>query len=128
LLPIATVVALGWREVMQPLQGVITGLLAAVMAAASAFTGYFAGDLNAWTVLSITLIALTLLLQPLLLAGTRRYRMRWLPEAIQRALARPPLTQAAALLRAGVWALPFVLLLILDIAIPVVYILPQLGS
>lgn len=128
LLPIATVVALGWREVMQPLQGVITGLLAAVMAAASAFTGYLSGDINTWTVLSITLIALTLLLQPLLLAGTQRYRMRRLPEGMQRVLAQSPFTQAAALLRAGVWALPFVLLFVLDIAIPVVYILPQLGS
>lgn len=126
LLPIATVVALGWREVMQPLQGVITGLLAAVMAVASALTGYLAGSMEPWTVLSITLIALALLLQPLLLAGTQRYRMRWMPDRIQTALARPPLIQAAAALRAGVWALPFVLLFLLDCAIPILFIVPQL--
>jgi hypothetical protein len=69
LLPISTVVALGWREVLQPLQGAITGFMAAVLAVATAVSSTVTGDMNKWTVLSIGLIALVLFCQPLLLGG-----------------------------------------------------------
>lgn len=128
LLPISTVVALGWREVMQPLQGVITGLLALVMAAATAFSGSVTGAMNKWTVLTIGVFALLLLCQPLLLAGTRPEGARRGPGWWVRGVAHP---LVGRLLRQGrrlAWALPFVLLLLLNLAIPHWFILPQLGN
>jgi hypothetical protein len=127
LLPISTVVALGWREVLQPLQGVITGMMAAVLAVATALSGTVTGYTNKWTVLAIGLIALILLFQPLLLGGVGPDTLRWLPARVRRWMARPFL---AWLLRQGrslVWALPFILLFILDLAIPQLFIIPQLG-
>ena len=128
LLPISTVVALGWREVLQPLQGAITGFLAAVMAAAMLLMGALVGDTDKWTVLSMGLIAVVLLCQPLLLAGASRYPLRWLPGWFKRWLARPGVAGALTVGRAAVWALPFALLLLLDLVIPPWFIVPQLGG
>lgn len=41
MLPISTAVALGWREVLQPLQGLITGTLGAVSAGAIFVSGLY---------------------------------------------------------------------------------------
>ena len=89
LLPISTVVALGWREVLQPLQGAITGFMASVLAVATAVSGTVTGDVNKWTVLSIALIALVLLCQPLFLGGVGPDTLRWLPSSTRQWMARP---------------------------------------
>ncbi len=126
LLPISTLVALGWREVMQPLQGVITGVLALVLTAGIALASYATGILDKWALLAAALIALTLVAQPLLLAGTHRYGAAWLSPAARARLDTPAAAFVLAGLRAWVWALPFVLLFALDLAIPYAFIVPQL--
>jgi hypothetical protein len=126
ILPISTIIALGWREVLQPLQGAITGLLAGVLAMSVALAGYVSGGVDRWTVLSISLIALVLLLQPLLLGGTNRYTLRWLPKWIKERLSLPAIASGTAVLRTAVWALPFLLFMLLSLAIPRLYIIPQL--
>lgn len=126
LLPISTIIALGWREVLQPLQGAITGLLAAVLALAIALVGTVNGDLNKWTLLSVTVIALVLLCQPLLL-GDQADTLRWLPGKLKRFLARPLPARLLQGGRALVWALPFILLLVLNLMIPSLFIVPQLA-
>jgi hypothetical protein len=126
LLPISTFVALGWREVMRPLQGVITGILATILAIALAFTGYVGGSLDKWTILTIALFAIPLLLQPLLFLGIDGYMLPWLPTAVQHRAATPAMVRAGYILRFSVWVAPYVLLIILDLLIPRLYLLPQL--
>jgi hypothetical protein len=126
LLPIGTVVALGWREVLQPLQGAITGFMATVLAIATAVSGTVTGDMNKWTVLSIGLIALVLLCQPLLLGGVGPDTLRWLPVRVRQWMARPRVAWLLRLARSLVWALPFILLFVLDLAIPHMFIVPML--
>ncbi len=128
LLPISTIVALGWREVLHPLQGWITGLLAAVLAASLAVTGLVNGTLDKWTVLIIGLISLLLLLQPLLLAGTDLPNMKWLPHWYRRFMRKHWVMGLSGGIRSLIWALPFLLLLLLNLAIPWLYIMPQLGG
>jgi hypothetical protein len=130
LLPISTVVALGWREVLQPLQGAITGGMALVLAAATAIAGLFTvtGELEKWTLLAMILIALLLLFQPLLLGGTNAHTLRWLPPRLKRRMAQPPVAGLLGAARGVAWALPFVLLFLLDLAIPRLFIVPQLGG
>jgi hypothetical protein len=127
LLPISTVVALGWREVMQPLQGAITGFMATVLAVATAVSGTVTGDVNKWTILTIGLIALVLFCQPLLLGGVGLGTLRWLPLPVRQWMARPRVAWLLRQLRSLTWALPFILLLALDFAIPHLFIVPQLG-
>ena len=79
LLPIGTIVALGWREVMQPLQGLITAVLALVVAVGVTAAGMVTGAEYKWTVMTVGCIALLLLLQPLLLAGTSQGTLRRMP-------------------------------------------------
>ncbi|MBX3013249.1 MAG: glycosyltransferase family 39 protein [Caldilineaceae bacterium] len=126
LLPISTFVALGWREVMRPLQGLITGFLAVVLAGALMVAGLVSGGPNKWTLLTIAPTALLLLLQPFLFIGTAGYPLRWLPQGVYAFWARP----RPALLRRGLrflaWIIPFCLLVLLDALIPMLYIVPQL--
>lgn len=126
LLPISTVVALGWREVLQPLQGAITGFMATVLAVATAVSSTVTGDMNQWTVLAIGLIALVLFCQPLLLGGVGPEALRWLPNSTRQWMARPRVAVVLRLVRSLTWAIPFILLLILDLAIPHLFIVPQL--
>jgi hypothetical protein len=121
-------VALGWREVLQPLQGAITGFLAAVTAAAMMLMGTLIGATSKWTLLSMALIAVLLWSQPLLLGGTGRYQQRWLPGWYRRWLTHPVVAAVMYGARAAIWALPFILLLLLDLVIPSWYIVPQLGD
>ena len=107
LLPISTFVALGWREVMRPLQGLITGFLAVVLAAALAIAGLVSGGLDKWTLLTIGLMALLLLVQPLLFIGTDGYTLRWLPQRFHAFWARPRPAFLRCGLRALLWMTPF---------------------
>lgn len=126
LLPISTFVALGWREVMRPLQGIITGFLAVVLAVALTTAGMVTGGLNKWTLLTIGFMALVLLLQPLLFIGTEGYLVRWLPPGVSTWCARPFPAFVRRSLRTLAWMAPFLLLLLLDALIPALYIVPQL--
>jgi hypothetical protein len=126
LLPISTFVALGWREVMRPLQGVITGLLAAILAVALAFTGYVGGSMDKWTILTIGLFTIPLLLQPFLFLGVDGYMLPWLPAALQQRAATPAMVRAGYILRFSVWVAPYALLVVLNLLIPRLYLLPQL--
>jgi 4-amino-4-deoxy-L-arabinose transferase-like glycosyltransferase len=126
LLPISTFVALGWREVMRPLQGLITGFLALVLAAALTVAGMVTGGLNKWTLLTIGLTALLLLLQPLLFIGAEGYTLRWLPPRVHAFWAQPLPAFVRGSLRTAAWLAPFLLLLLLNALIPTLYIVPQL--
>jgi 4-amino-4-deoxy-L-arabinose transferase-like glycosyltransferase len=126
LLPISTFVALGWREVMRPLQGLITGFLAFVLAAALTIAGMVTGGLNKWTLLTIGLIALLLLSQPFLFIGTEGYVLRWLPPRFHAFWAHPVPAFLRHSLRTLAWLAPFLLLLLLNALIPTLYIVPQL--
>jgi len=126
LLPISTFVALGWREVMRPLQGIITAFLALVLAVALTVATIVSGGLNKWTLLTIMLIALILLLQPLLFLGTDGYTLRWLPQRFHAFCARPVPSLLRRGIRTAVWMLPFLLLALLDALIPALFIVPQL--
>lgn len=131
MLAIGTVVALGWREVLHPLQGAITGLIAAVLAG-SLLLGYFisrpGGPFNKWTLLIACAFALFLLLQPLLLVGTgypypwRRIEARFGPLA-----ARGVMPRVMKGARFVSWAMPFLLLFMLNLLVPFWYIGPQLA-
>jgi hypothetical protein len=96
------------------------------MAAATALAGMVTGDPNKWTILSIGLIALILLVQPLFL-GDDPNSLRWLPRGVKRVLARPWPARLLHAGRAALWASPFILLLILDLMIPSLFIVPQLA-
>ncbi len=126
LLPISAVVAIGWREVLQPIQGAITGFLVAVLALSLAFTGYLSNDLAKWPILMLSLISAVLLLQPLLLAGTEERTLGRLPAGMQDFVTRPPVARVMGWLRVAAWSIPFTLLFVLNLRIPFAYILPQL--
>ncbi|MFO7635562.1 MAG: hypothetical protein R6W76_23650, partial [Caldilinea sp.] len=55
LLPISTFVALAWRELMQPLQGKLTGLMVVVLAIALAIADMRIDIMDRWTILLIGL-------------------------------------------------------------------------
>ncbi len=126
LLPISTFVALGWREVMRPLQGLITAFLAIVLAGALTVAAMASGGLNKWTLVTIMLIALLLLLQPLLFLGTDGYTLGWLPARFHAFFAQPLPALLRRGIRATLWMAPFLLLVLLDALIPVLFIVPQL--
>lgn len=125
LLPISTAVALGWREVLQPLQGLITGVLGVILAASIFSLGFLGGDVDMWTVLTIVVITLPLMIQPLFreraAASDTTTVGRWLRLGDSLLLCR-----TLGVLRWAVWAAPFALLFLLDLAIPFLFILPQL--
>ena len=127
ILPISAVAALGWREVMQPLQGLITGLLGLVLALCTAVAGYVTGTPGKWTVLTIAAMTLVLLFQPLLLIGSSQAMMKRLPAPVGNWLARPGSGTAMRWARTGLWALPFIALFVVDVTIPNTLIVPQLA-
>lgn len=126
MLAISTFVALGWREVMQPLQGAIAGFLALVLAIALGVAGFANGNLNSWTLLTLLLIAMFLLLQPLLL-GIEYTGAHWMPLQLRQLMTLGWVTQLLTIVRFVAWILPFALLFLLDWLIPTLYILPQLS-
>ena len=131
LLPISTFVAIAWREVMRPVQGVITGSLLIVLAAALAVTGALSipignDGVDKWMLLTIGLFAIFLLLQPLLLIDTTTRSISWMPARLMRILAAPIIVSTSGLLRAVAWATPFILLAFLALASLFIFIIPQL--
>jgi hypothetical protein len=127
LLPISTFVALGWRELMQPLQGKVTGFLLGLLAVAMLATSFFLPFTDRRALLAMGLLAALLWLQPFLLSGAVDAIIIGSPQALQRMLRRPGLQPLLAVLRVAVWATPFVLLFLLNLVIPVWYIGPQLA-
>jgi hypothetical protein len=127
LLPISIFVALGWREVMQPLQGKVTGFLLGLLAFLMLLTSLFLPFQDRRLSLAMASLAALLYLQPFLLSGAVDAIIIGSPHVLQRWLRRPALQPALAVLRVLAWATPFVLLFLLDLVIPFWYIGPQLG-
>jgi hypothetical protein len=128
LLPIGCFVALGWRELMQPLQGKVTGFLAGVLALALAGLALTNGMQDRLIVVTIGGLAVLLVTQPFLLSGAVDPVIIGTPQWVQRWLGAPVLRPVLHVLRVLAWATPFVLLWLLDLMIPVWYIGPQLGQ
>ncbi len=128
LLPLSTIVALGWREVMHPLQGFVTGLLAGVLGVSLALAGYLNAGLDKWTVLTVSMIALLLLLQPLLLAPTSAVNMKRVPIKLRPFFQHNAAARISYGLRTLAWAIPFVLLFMLNLSIALMLIPQQLGA
>lgn len=126
MLAISAVVALGWREVLHPLQGTITGMLGAALAG-SMVISYAMGDpVNNWTLVIVAFAACFLMLQPLLLIGSG-YRHPW--RRLNQAapwLQRGPLPSILRGLRFVAWATPFLLLFVLNLIVPNWFIVQQL--
>lgn len=128
LLPISTFVALAWRELMQPLQGKLTGLMVVVLAVTLAVADLQVDIMDRLTIVAIGLFGLTLMLQPLLLLGSVDAIVIGAPMYIQRILEQPRLQPLLYVLRVLLWASPFLVLFVLNLVIPFRYILPQLGG
>jgi hypothetical protein len=126
LLPISAFIGLGWREVMQPLQGKVTGLLLGLLALSLAAASLFNSFETRLSIAGMGLLALLLYLQPFLLSGAVDAIIIGSPQALQRLLNRPVLHPLLAFGRVLVWATPFVLLFVLDLLIPFWYIGPLL--
>jgi len=128
LLPISTFVALAWRELMQPLQGKLTGLMTVVLAITLAIADLRVDIMDRLTIAAIGFFGLTLMLQPLLLLGSVDAIVIGAPAPIQRILERPKLQPLLFVLRVLLWASPFLVLFLLNLLIPFRYVLPQLGG
>lgn len=128
LLPISTFVALAWRELMQPLQGKLTGIMAAVLTVTLAVADMRVDIMDRFTIVVIGLFSLTLMLQPLLLIGSVDAIVIGAPARIQRILEEPRLQPMLYVSRVLLWASPFLALFVLNLVIPFRYILPQLGG
>lgn len=128
MLAISAIVALGWREVMHPLQGTITGLLGLALAGSMAVSGVMGDDINKWTLLTVLVCALFLIVQPLLLIGTGvRHPFKAL-NRLAPAMQRGAMPQILFGLRFVAWATPFLLLFVLNLAVPTYYIVAQLPA
>jgi len=128
LLPISAFVALAWRELMQPLQGKLTGLMALVLAGALAVADLRTDIMDRRAIVAIGLFGLLLMLQPLLLSGSVDAIVIGAPPWLQRILSNRRLQPLFGVMRVGVWASPFLALFVLNLLIPFWYIAPQLGS
>jgi hypothetical protein len=127
LLPISVFVALGWREVMQPLQGKVTGFLLGLLALSMLLVSLILPFQDRRSYVAMFILAALLFLQPFLLSGAVDAIIIGSPQVLQRWLRRPGLQPVLAVLRVLAWATPFVLLFLLDLMIPFWYIGPQLG-
>jgi hypothetical protein len=128
LLPLSVFVALGWREVMQPLQGKVTGFLLGLLALSMLLASMYLPFQDRRAFLAMFILAALLYLQPFLLSGAVDAIIIGAPHVLQRWLGRPALRPVLAMLRVLAWATPFVLLFLLNLVIPFWYIGPQLGS
>jgi len=127
LLPISAFVALAWREVMQPLQGKMTGFLTLVLAMALVLANLRTDIADRLAILLIGMLGILLMLQPFLLSGSIDAIIIGTPYRLQRWLGQPVLRPLLGVLRVMAWAAPFLILFLLDLLIPFRYILPQLG-
>jgi len=127
LLPISVFAALGWREVMQPLQGKVTGFLLGLLAGSMLIVSLILPFQDRRSYFAMLVLAALLFLQPFLLSGAVDAIIIGSPQVLQRWLRRPGLQPILAVLRVLAWATPFVLLFLLDLVIPFWYIGPQLG-
>ena len=127
LLPLCTFVGLGWREVMQPLQGKVTGMLLGLLAAGLGVASFLNPFQEKLSIAGMMAMALLLYLQPFLLSGAVDAIIIGSPQALQRLLDRPALHPLVGFGRVLAWATPFILLFILNLLIPFWYIGPQLG-
>ena len=128
LLPISAFAALAWREVMQPLQGKVTGFLTLVLAAALVLASLRTDMTDRLTILLIGMLGVMLMLQPFLLSGSVDAIIIGAPHRVQHWLDRPALRPLLGVLRVVAWGSPFLILFLLDLMIPFRYILPQLGK
>ena len=126
MLAIGTFVALAWREVLHPLQGAITGLMAAVLAVSLILSGIISGEQREWTIMVVTLLALLLLAQPILLVGKLPARLLPMPAATERFADNGTMLRLFGHLRFVAWALPFVFAFGLNLLVPWLYVVPQL--
>jgi 4-amino-4-deoxy-L-arabinose transferase-like glycosyltransferase len=126
MLAISTFVALAWREVFHPLQGTITGLMAAVLAVSLILSGVISGEQREWTIAIVTGLAGLLLVQPLLLVGRLPTRLLPIPSAVERLEQHEALLRLFGHLRFAAWALPFAFAFGLNLLVPWLYIVPQL--
>ncbi len=126
MLPIAAWVALGWREVMQPLQGKVTGFLLGLLAISLATAAFSLAAPDKLTLVVMAGFAMLLIVQPYLLSGTVDAAIVGAPHWVQRPLGRRSLRPLLYGLRVLAWATPFVLLWVLNLLIPFWYIVPQL--
>lgn len=128
LLPISAFVALAWRELMQPLQGKLTGLMALVLAGALAVADLRTDIMDRRAIVAIGLFGLLLMVQPLLLSGAVDAIVIGAPPWLQRFLINRRLQPIFGVMRVIVWASPFLALFVLNLLIPFWYIAPQLGG
>ena len=128
LLPISAFMALAWRELMQPLQGKLTGLMAVVLAGALAVADLRTDIMDRRAILAIGLFGLLLMSQPLLLFGAVDAIVIGAPRWLQRLLMNHRLQPFFGVMRVVVWALPFLTLFVLNLLIPFWYIAPQLSG
>jgi 4-amino-4-deoxy-L-arabinose transferase-like glycosyltransferase len=128
LLPISAFLALAWRELMQPLQGKLTGLMTLVLAVALALADLRTDVMDRGAILAIGLFGLLLMLQPLLLFGAVGAIVVGAPPWLHPILGRRRVQPLLGAARVAMWAAPFVTLFLLNLAIPFWYILPQLGG
>lgn len=128
ILAIGTIVALGWREVLHPLQGTITGLLGVALAGSMMVSTAIGDEINNWTLMMVLLVAAFLLLQPVLLIGTGILHPWRVLNRFAPFFSRPIPAQALFGLRFLAWATPFLLLFLLNWIVPSWYIVPQLGA
>lgn len=128
MLAIGTVVALGWREVLHPLQGTIAGLLTLALGGAMFLGSLIGNPFDKWTMLMVVLVGLFLLMQPVLLIGAG-IAHPWRPlNRLAPYFARPVAAHLLFGLRSLAWATPFLLLFVLNWFAPAWYIVPQLGG
>jgi 4-amino-4-deoxy-L-arabinose transferase-like glycosyltransferase len=128
LLPISAFVALAWRELMQPLQGKLTGLMAVVLAAALAVADLRTDIMDRRAIVAIGLFGLLLMVQPLLLIGSVDAIVIGAPPWLHRLFTPRRLQPLLGVMRVVVWASPFLALFALNLLIPFWYIAPQLGD
>lgn len=128
MLGIGTVVALGWREVLHPLQGTITGLMIGTLTISMILARFMGLMGDQWNLVTVAVVTAFLLLQPLLLIGTHVRHPWHVTEALVPWMRRPAVSTVVHGLRVAAWSLPFVLLFVLDLSLPFLFILPQLAG
>ncbi len=122
---IAFFMALAWREVLRPAQGAVTGLLVGALTLAVGGVGWLTGNLDKWLLLFTGLTCVLLLVQA---AASALVEGAHTDSGLGQLIHRPWVHWSLTAVSSVAWLTPFVLLFLLDLAIPFVYILPQVGE